>query len=194
MAKNQKATSAKGKNGTTKKNERGEIVMTQKEMEKLIQTITAETLKALLSQTLSQNEVPTKATTKTSKKAVTDRVSKPNPVKEKIEKEQKELALAFNGKDYGSQSSTDFIAFYRRKESGSYTRIGHFNKAKGLFWFTKKSLSFRDWSYIKSQLTKYSNAADFSRNADRFARAGIKCPSDFTKVSWETFLTSGVFC
>ena len=154
--------------------------MTQKEMEKLISSITASVLA-----TLSQVEV---ATTKkvTPKKTAT--------IKEKIQKEQQELAEKFQGKDYGSQSSTDFIAFYRKKESGSYTRIGHFNKAKGLFWFTKKSLAFRDWSYIKSQLTKYSNAADFSRNGDRFSRAGIKCPSDFTKVSWETFLTSGVFC
>ena len=189
------ATGAKGKSGTTTgKNEKGEFIMTQKEMEKLIQTITAETLKALLSQTLSQNEVPVKVTPKTTKKTVTAKVSKPNPVKAKIEKEQKELALAFNGKSYGSKIAGDFVAFYRQKNNGSYTRIGHFNKAKGLFWYTKKSVTFKDWSYIKSSLTKYSNAADFTRNADRFAKAGIKCPSDFTKVSWETFLTSGVFC
>ena len=191
MAKNQKATSAKGKNGTTTgKNERGEIVMTQKEMEKLIQTITAETLKALLSQTLSQNEVP-KATPK---KTATVKVAKVNPVKVAIEKEQKELAEKFNGKSYGSQVSGDFVAFYRQKDNGSYTRIGHFNKAKGLFWFTKKSLAFRDWSYIKTQLVKYSNNADFSRNEVKFAKAGIKCPSDFSKVNWEVFLNSGVFC
>ena len=184
-----KATSGKRaeRQSTT---EKGEIVMNQKEMEKLIQRITSETLKAILSQV----EPPAKETPKKSKKTVADRVSKPNPVKVAIEKEQAELALAFKGKEYGSQSSTDFIAFYRQKDNGSYTRIGHFNVKKGLFWFTKKSVTFRDWAYIKAQLVKYSNAADFSHNADRFARAGVKCPSDFGKVSWETFLNSGVFC
>lgn len=193
MTKNQKVTvtGAKGKNGaTTGKNQRGEIVMTQKEMEKLIQTITAETLKAVLSQTLSQNEVPKV----TPKKTATARVSKPNPVAERIMQEQAELAQKFNGKDYGSQAVKEFIAFYRKKDNGSYTRIGHFNKTKGLFWFTKKSLVYRDWAYIKAQLTKYSGFADFARNGAKFEKAGIKCPSDFTKVSWETFLNSGVFC
>ena len=190
------ATSGKRANGqaTTGKNEKGEFIMTQKEMEKLIQTITAETLKALLSQPLSQNEVPVKVTPKMTKKTVTAKVSKPNPVKVAIEKEQKELAEKFNGKSYGSQVSGDFVAFYRQKDNGSYTRIGHFNKAKGLFWYTKKSVTFKDWSYIKSQLTRYSNAADFTRNADRFAKAGIKCPSGFSRIDWETFLYSGVFC
>jgi len=188
MTTKQKATSAKRKNGTTTgKNQKGEIVMNQKEMEKLIQRITSETLKAILSQV---EAVPTKKT-KTATKAATDKV---NPVKAKIMKEQAELAQKFDGKSYGSQSSGDFIAFYRMKENGSYSRMGHFNVKKGLFWFTKKSVIFRDWAYIKSQLVKYSNAADFSRNADRFERAGIKCPSDFGKVSWETFLNSGVFC
>ena len=191
MAKSTTATGAKGKSGTTTgKNEKGEFVMTKNQMEKLIQTITAETLKALLSQTLSQNEVP-KATPK---KTATVKVAKVNPVKVAIEKEQKELAEKFNGKSYGSQVSGDFVAFYRQKDNGSYTRIGHFNKAKGLFWFTKKSLAFRDWSYIKTQLVKYSNNADFSRNEVKFAKAGIKCPSDFSKVNWEVFLNSGVFC
>ena len=191
MAKKQKATSGNG--ATTGKNKKGEIVMNQKEMEKLIQRITSETLKAILSQ-VEVEAAPAKETPKKSKKTVADRVSKPNPVKAKIEKEQAELALAFKGKEYGSQSSTDFIAFYRQKDNGSYTRIGHFNVKKGLFWFTKKSVTFRDWAYIKAQLVKYSNAADFSRNANRFERAGVKCPSDFGKVSWETFLNSGVFC
>lgn len=192
MTRNQTATkSAKGSasKATTKKNE--EVFnMANINMEELVSMIT----KSVIA-TLSQAEaVPTKATTKKTTKAVVAKVGKPNPVKEKIEKEQKELALAFNGKEYGSKTAGDFIAFYRIKENGSYTRIGHFNKVKGLFWFTKKSLAFRDWSYIKSQLTKYSNAADFTRNEARFAKAGIKCPSDFTKVSWETFLTSGIFC
>ena len=72
MARSTKATATSGKraNGqaTTGKNEKGEFIMTQKEMEKLIQTITAETLKALLSQPLSQNEVPVKVTPKMTKK------------------------------------------------------------------------------------------------------------------------------
>lgn len=189
MAKKQKVTSGNGAKQTTTGKEGG-FVMTKAEMEKLISSITASVLAGL-----SQVEAaPAKETPKKSKKTVADRVSKPNPVKAKIEKEQAELALAFKGKEYGSQSSTDFIAFYRQKDNGSYTRIGHFNVKKGLFWFTKKSVTFRDWAYIKAQLVKYSNAADFGRNADRFARAGVKCPSDFGKVSWETFLTSGVFC
>lgn len=194
MAKNQTVTtvtSAKGakRQATTKKNE--EVFnMANINMEELVSMIT----KSVIA-TLSQAEaVPTKATTKTTQKVEAVKVAKVNPVKVAIEKEQKELAEKFDGKAYGSKTSGDFIAFYRAKENGSYTRIGHFNTVKGLFWFTKKSLAFRDWSYIKSQLTKYSNAADFSRNTDRFAKAGVKCPSDFTKVSWETFLNSGVFC
>ena len=194
------ATSAKGakRQATTGKNEKGENVMARS----ATITITETELKAIINEMvgtlvagLSQAKATTtKATTKTTKKAEAIKVAKVNPVKVAIEKEQKELALAFNGKSYGSKASGDFIAFYRCKENGSYTRIGHFNKVKGLFWFTKKSLAFRDWSYIKSQLTKYSNAADFSRNGDRFAKAGIKCPSDFSKVNWEVFLNSGVFC
>ena len=195
MTKNQTATkSAKGatSKATTKKNE--EVFnMANINMEELVSMIT----KSVIA-TLSQAEaVPTKATPKTTKttaKTAPVKVSKVNPVKVAIEKEQKELAEKFNGKEYGSKTAGDFIAFYRIKENGSYTRIGHFNKVKGLFWFTKKSLAFRDWSYIKAQLTKYSNAADFARNTDRFAKAGIKCPSDFSKVNWETFLNSGVFC
>ena len=192
MTMKQKATATSGKraNGQATTGKEEVFNMTEKQMQELIKNITASVIA-----TLSQVEaVPTKATTKTTKKTVTAKVSKPNPVKEMIMKEQKELTLAFNGKSYGSKASGDFIAFYRCKENGSYTRIGHFNKAKGLFWFTKKSLAFRDWGYIKSQLTKYSNAADFSRNSDRFAKAGIKCPSDFSKVNWEVFLNSGVFC
>lgn len=192
MTKKQTATtvtSVKGKKqATTDKKE--VFTMTNINMEELVSMITKSVI-ATLSQ---EKAMPTKVTPKTTKKTAPVKVSKPNPVKEKIEKEQKELAEKFNGKAYGSKTAGDFIAFYRLKENGSYTRIGHFNTAKGLFWFTKKSLAFRDWSYIKAQLTKYSNAADFTRNADRFAKAGVKCPSDFTKVSWETFLNSGVFC
>ena len=182
------ATSGKRANGQATTGKEEVFNMTKAEMATLISNITATVIA-----TLSQNEVP-KATTKTTKKAEAVKVSKPNPVKVAIEKEQKELALAFNGKSYGSKASGDFIAFYRMKENGSYSRIGHFNKTKGLFWFTKKSLAFRDWSYIKAQLTKYSNAADFSRNGVKFAKAGVKCPSDFSKVNWEVFLNSGVFC
>ena len=184
------ATSGKRANGQATTGKEEVFNMTEKQMQELIKNITASVIA-----TLSQVEaVPTKATTKTTKKTVTAKVSKPNPVKEMIMKEQAELAQKFNGKDYGSKTVKEFIAFYRKKDNGSYTRIGHFNTEKGLFWFTKKSLAFRDWSYIKSQLTKYSNAADFTRNADRFAKAGIKCPSDFSKVNWEVFLNSGVFC
>ena len=203
MARNQTVTvtGAKGKKqATTDKKE--VFTMANINMEELVSMIT----KSVIA-TLSQVEaVPTKATTKkaTTKKATTKKVTpkksapakvgKPNPVKERIEQEQKELALVFGGKEYGSKTSNEFIAFYRKKDNGSYTRLGHFNTEKGLFWFTKKSVTFKDWAYIKAQLTKYSNAADFVRNSDRFKRAGIKCPSDFGKVSWETFLTSGIFC
>ena len=203
MAKNQKATSAQGKatnQAMTKKNTlKEEFTMTKEQLSAIVAETVRQTMAGFMA--LSQVEVEkaskTKATPKTTKKTKKTevaKVSKPNPVKEKIEKEQRELAEKFDGKAYGSKASGDFIAFYRCKENGSYTRIGHFNKAKGLFWFTKKAVTFKDWSYIKAQLTKYSNAADFSRNSDRFAKAGIKCPSDFTKVSWETFLNSGVFC
>ena len=191
MARNQKVTSGKRANGQATTGKKEVFNMTEKQMQELIKNITASVIA-----TLSQVEaVPTKVTPKTTKKTVTKTVTaKVNPVKAKIQKEQQELAEKFNGKGYGSQTSGDFIAFYRMKENGSYSRIGHFNTRKGLFWFTKKAVTFKDWAYIKAQLTKYSNAADFSRNADRFERAGIKCPSDFTKVSWETFLNSGVFC
>lgn len=197
MTTKQKATATSGKraNGQATTGKEEVFNMTKAEMATLISNITATVIATLQeSKATPTKATTTKATPKTTKKTVTAKVSKPNPVKEKIEKEQKELAEKFNGKSYGSKASGDFIAFYRMKENGSYTRIGHFNKAKGLFWFTKKSLAFRDWSYIKAQLTKYSNAADFSRNADRFAKAGIKCPSDFSKVNWEVFLNSGVFC
>lgn len=190
MTKKQTVTGAKktATQATTGKNQKGEFNMTEKQMQELIKSITASVIATLQ----ESKATPTKKVTpKTTKKTATAKV---NPVKEIIMKEQKELALAFKGKDYGSKASGDFVAFYRKKDNGSYVRLGHFNTAKGLFWFTKKSVTFRDWSYIKSQLTKYSNAADFSRNADRFAKAGIKCPSDFSKVNWEVFLSSGVFC
>ena len=191
------ATSGKRANGQTTTGKEEVFNMTEKQMQELIKNITASVIATLQE---SKATTTTKATTKkaTTKKATTKKTktvtAKINPVKEMIMKEQEELAQKFNGKSYGSQSSGDFIAFYRRKENGSYVRIGHFNTRKGLFWFTKKAVTFKDWSYIKSQLTRYSNAADFTRNADRFAKAGIKCPSDFGKVSWETFLTSGIFC
>lgn len=189
------ATSGKRANGQATTGKEEVFNMTKAEMATLISNITATVIATLQeSKAMPTKVTTTKATTKTTKKAATAKVSKPNPVKEMIMKEQKELALAFSGKEYGSKVAGDFIAFYRMKENGSYSRIGHFNKVKGLFWYTKKSVTFKDWSYIKSNLTKYSNAADFSRNGDRFAKAGIKCPSDFTKVSWETFLNSGVFC
>ena len=192
------ATSGKRANGQTTTGKEEVFNMTEKQMQELIKNITASVIA-----TLSQNKVPTKATTTTTTKATTKKATtkktktvtaKINPVKEMIMKEQEELAQKFNGKDYGSQAVKEFIAFYRKKDNGSYTRIGHFNTRKGLFWYTKKSLTFKDWAYIKTQLVKYSNACDFARNADRFERAGIKCPSDFGKVSWETFLTSGIFC
>ena len=187
-----KATSGKRANGQTTTGKEEVVTMTKAQMEALISNITATVIATLQE---SKATTTTKATTKkaTTKKTKTV-TAKINPVKEMIMKEQEELAQKFNGKSYGSQSSGDFIAFYRMKENGSYSRMGHFNTRKGLFWFTKKAVTFKDWSYIKSQLTRYSNAADFARNADRFAKAGIKCPSDFGKVSWETFLTSGIFC
>lgn len=205
MAKSTTATGEKRatmeSNKTTQKREginmakSATITITEAELKAIINEMVG-TLVAGLSQSkaTTTKATTTKATTKMTKKAATAKVSKPNPVKEIIMKEQAELAQKFNGKDYGSQAVKEFIAFYRKKDNGSYTRIGHFNTEKGLFWFTKKSLTFKDWSYIKSQLTKYSNAADFSRNADRFAKAGIKCPSGFSRIDWETFLYSGVFC
>ena len=203
MAKNQKATSGKSatmeSNNTTQKREginmakSATITISEVELKAIINEMVG-TLVAGLSQSKATTTKATTKTTKTTKKTATVKVAKVNPVKVAIEKEQKELAQKFNGKDYGSQAVKEFIAFYRKKDNGSYTRIGHFNTEKGLFWFTKKAVTFKDWSYIKSQLTKYSNAADFTRNADRFARAGIKCPSGFSRIDWETFLYSGVFC
>ena len=119
MARNQKVTSAKGKSGTTTgKNEKGENVMAKSatitisevELKAIINEMVG-TLVAGLSQAKATTTKATTKTTKTSKKAATVKVSKPNPVKEMIMKEHAELAEKFNCKGYGSKASGDFIEY-----------------------------------------------------------------------------------
>ena len=197
-------TSAQGKatnQAMTKKNTlKEEFTMTKEQLSAIVAETVRQTMAGFMA--LSQVEVEKagkkkatpKKTAKKSAKTEVVKVNKPNPVQEKILAEQKELVNAFNGKDFGSKDSGDFVAFYRKTSTGSYKRLGHFNKSKGLFWFTKKAITFADWGYIKHNLAKYGKDADFARNEVKFAKAGIKCPSDFAKVSFDTFLNSGVFC
>ena len=148
--------------------------MTKKQMEELVKAVAVQVMAAM------EETAPKKAAPKTAAKKTAVKTAEKAPK---------------------SQSSTGFTT----KKSGDFTslfkdgrKIGHFNHSKGLFWFYRNQIGAGDWKEIKKFLKKFAKKADFERNAARFKRAGILSSSDFSKVSFETFMApakqGGIFC